>query len=130
MATGFTRETFGRIVIHKFLDSSDESIDAWADDFRKTIDQTPPDRCFYILVDVAGPHVGFTAHARQTSKELFTHYRHRRGYLAFLFEWRTSPYFARLFFASLGKLEFRLSYFSQQDKALAWLHEAANSESR
>lgn len=121
MSHDYHSETHGKIIIQKFTRSTDTAVDLWADDLEQRINTTPRDGCFFVLVDVAGPNVGFTPHARKRSKEIFSKYRHRQGYIAFLFEWRTSPYFARLFFASLGKLDFKLNYFHKRDQALAWL---------
>lgn len=121
MPHDYYSEAQGNIVTQKFLRSTDEAVDLWAKELAQLIEATPHNGCFFVLVDVAGPNVGFTARARERSKELFLKYRHRQGYIAFLFEWRTSPYFARLFFASLGKLDFKLNYFHKRDQALAWL---------
>jgi hypothetical protein len=41
--------------------------------------------------------------------------------LAFLFSSRTAPHYARIFFASLGKLQFELQFFRDRQRALDWL---------
>lgn len=128
MSDDYISEQVGRITVQKFIRSTDAAVDQWGRELAAYIEQTPDDTPFFVLVDVTGPHVGFTSHARQTSKALFTRYRDRQGYVAFLFEWRTSPYFARLFFASLGKLELKLNYFSSRSQAMAWLQQAASAD--
>ena len=109
------------IVIYEFLDSADATVDAWAADLERLIAATPADVPFRVLMDVSAAHVNFTRHARQTSVLLFTRYGQRRGRLAFLFSSKTAPHFARIFFASLGKLTFERDYFSNRAKAMAWL---------
>lgn len=121
VTSDFESRSHGKIIIQKFKRSTDEAVDVWANELIQIIETTPQDEHFFVLIDVAGPNVGFTPHARKRSKEIFSKYRHRQGNIAFLFEWRTSPYFARLFFASLGKLDFKLNYFHKRDQALQWL---------
>ncbi|MGB1286669.1 MAG: hypothetical protein ACPG7F_09075 [Aggregatilineales bacterium] len=115
-------KTDGHIKIFKFVRSTDAAVEAWAADLDAYLSQHPPGDPFYILLDVSGDNVGFTTAARQNSKHLFDKYRDRDGYIAMLFSGRTSPYFARLFFASLGKLNVKLDYFAHPQKARAWLH--------
>lgn len=126
MSLDFYTETHDFIQIFKFNRSTDEAVSQWADALEHAIQSCPPKDPFYILLDVTGDDVEFTPLARQESKRIFSKYQDHRGYVAMLFEWRTSPYFARLFFASLGKLSIKLSYFSDAEKARQWLHEMHN----
>jgi hypothetical protein len=125
MSEGFTCEQHGDITVFTFADSSEGAIDSWAAALAETINSTPPNRLFLILMDVSSRQVSFTGYARQRSKELFSRYRVRKGRLAFLFSSRTAPHYARLFFASLGQLTFALQFFSSREKALAWLQAGA-----
>lgn len=100
----------------------------WAETLENTIQQTPESEYFYILLDVSGDNVTFTQLARNESKRIFTQYKKRQGYIAFLFEWRTSPYFARMFFATIGRLRFKINYFHDEPSAKSWLHEMYNSQ--
>jgi hypothetical protein len=72
-------------------------------------------------MDVSAPQVNFSRYARQKSQEYFGLYRGRKGRLAFLFSSRTAPHYARIFFASLGKLQFELQFFRDRQRALDWL---------
>lgn len=121
MSHVFFTEQHGEITIHTFADSSEAAIDAWAKAAAHMIEATPPDEVFLMLMDVSAKQVSFSRYARQKSLTLFTDYKHRRGRLAMLFSSKISPYFARIFFASLGKLEFEYEYFSNRDQALEWL---------
>ncbi len=121
MPEGFTCEQRGEITLFTFTDSSEAAIDTWAEILIQTIEGTPAGRPFLILMDVSARQVSFTGYARQRSKELFSRFRARRGRLAFLFSSRTAPHYARIFFASLGRLAFTLQFFSRREKALAWL---------
>lgn len=127
MSLDFYMETDDFIQIFKFHRSTDEAVMQWSHALDQAIDSLPPQDPFYILVDVTGDDVEFTALARQESKRVFGKHQAHRGYIAMLFEWRTSPYFARLFFSTLGKLNFKLQYFSQPEKAYQWLHEVHKS---
>jgi hypothetical protein len=118
MAAGFVVEQHDHIVIHRFSDSSDESVDAWRAALIEVFEGTEP---FTVLMDVSAKDVSFTAHARQTTKMLFAQYRTRQGRFACLFSSRTAPYYARIFFASLGRLSFEIGTFSSHDAALEWL---------
>jgi hypothetical protein len=122
MTSGYTSDIQDGITIQTFLDSSEAAVDAWATDLIHAIENAPPGG-FRVLMDVSSSDVDFTRYARQKSHELFSRYRDHTGRLAFLFSGVTSPYFARIFFASLGRLRFALSYFSSREKALRWLHE-------
>lgn len=121
MALDFYMESDDFIQIFKFNRSTDEAVIAWADALEQYMGSIPQKEPFYILLDVTGEGVEFTSTARQESKRVFTQYQHHAGYLAMVFEWRTSPYFARLFFASIGKLSFKLNYFTKHDAATDWL---------
>lgn len=112
------------ITLYTFSDSSDETVEAWAAALCALIDATPPTQPFYVLMDVSAPHVQFTRLARQRSSEIFTTYRTRQGYIAFLFSSKVAPHFSRLFFASLGRLNFDLHFYSDRAAALSWLHNA------
>ena len=127
MSLDFYTETHDFIQIFKFNRSTDEAVSQWAEAIEHAIESRPLNDPFYILLDVTGDEVEFTAMARQESKRIFSKHQTHRGYVAMLFEWRTSPYFARLFFASLGKLSFKLNYFSDAEKARQWLHEMYNT---
>ncbi len=116
------------IQIFRFLRSTDEAVELWAAELESYIQNMPQKEPFFILLDVSGDKVGFTARARQHSKRIFNQYRMRKGYIAMLFEWRTSPYFGRLFFASLGKLSFKLNYFHQLEDAQNWLQQMHRQE--
>jgi hypothetical protein len=123
MPEAFYIEQDGMIAIHTFTNSSEAAVDAWELAVIDLIERTPPDQLFRLLVDVSSPQVSFTRRARQASMSLFTRYRHRRGRLAFLFSSKTAPHFARIFFASLGKLTFEHQYFSSRERALNWLRD-------
>jgi len=127
MSLDFYMETDGFIQIFKFHRSTDEAVMQWATALDQAIESLPSTDPFYILLDVTGNEVEFTALARQESKRIFSKHQAHKGYIAMLFEWRTSPYFGRLFFASLGKLNFKLNYFSNAEKAHQWLHEMHKS---
>jgi hypothetical protein len=120
---GFFVEQAGDIEIHRFEDSTDESVNHWSECFIHTLETTPPEKPFRILMDVSSRQVSFTRHARQTSFDLFRRYRDRQGRLAFLFTSKTAPHFSRLFFYTLGRLSYELQFFSSRDKAMAWLNE-------
>jgi hypothetical protein len=113
----------GLVTIHIFANSLDSTIDAWADELAHLIESTPPDQAFRVLMDVSSNQVSFTRYARQKSVEIFTSYRHRRGRFAFLFSSKPAPHFARIFFASLGKLSFEREYFSSREQAMHWLQQ-------
>jgi len=121
MALDFFIETDDFIQIFKFNRSTDEAVMAWAEALDVYMGSIPPKDPFYIVLDVTGDSVEFTATARSEAKRIFAKYQHHVGYLAMVFEWRTSPYFARLFFASIGKLQFKLNYFTKHDAARDWL---------
>ena len=123
MSEGFFTEQVGNISLHIFTASTDAAVDAWGDALSQLIENTPPDGCFRVLLDVSAKQVSFTSHARQKTKELFTRYANRKGRLAFLFSSPTAPYYSRIFFASLGRLNFERNFFSDREKALAWLRE-------
>ena len=116
-----TREDF--IQVFKFHRSTDEAVYEWADALESYIQSIPEKEPFFILLDVTGDEVSFTATARNESKRIFSTYRQHVGFIAILFEWRTTPYFARLFFASLGKINFKLKYTHRREEAFAWLRE-------
>lgn len=124
MSIGFYIEQLGAVQAHVFTSSDDAAVDAWAVALAYLIDATPPDLQFRVLMDVSARQVNFTAYARQTTQRLFSHYRQRRGKIAFLFTSRTAPFYSRLFFASLGRLAFDLNAFSDRQAALEWLNRA------
>lgn len=113
------------IITYTFTDSSETAIDAWGVALAEHIDALPPTQPFCILMDVSSNQVSFSRYARQKSVEMFTRFRKCKGRFAFLFSSRTAPYYSRIFFASLGRLDFELNYFSSREKALAWLHEGS-----
>ncbi len=121
MVAGLHIEQLDEITIYRFTDSSEAAIDAWGEAFSQLIDTTPPDQLFRALMDVSSKDVDFSRYARQKSKELFTRCRNRKGRYAFLFSSPVAPYYSRIFFASLGTLKFEMHYFSDREKALAWL---------
>ncbi len=123
MPAGFYAARDGDIAIHTFTNSSEIAIDAWAEELCHVIESTPPDQVFRVLMDVSARQVSFNGHARNTSLELFTRYKHRHGRLAFLFSSKPAPHFARIFFASLGKLTFEREFFSNRERAMDWLRE-------
>lgn len=121
MVDGLRTESIDGILIYTFTNSSETAIDAWGDELAATIEGTAPDQVFRVLIDVSSPQVSFSRHARQKSQQLFSSYRARKGRLAFLFSSKTAPHYARIFFASLGRLQFDLQFFSNREKALDWL---------
>lgn len=121
MFEGFYIQQEGEIIVHMFTDSSEAAVDAWARALGQLIETPPPDTMFRVLMDVSSPQVAFTRYARHTSVQLFTRYKDRRGRLAFLFSSKPAPHFARIFFASLGKLTFERDYFSSRERAIDWL---------
>ena len=123
MTDDFYTETVDFIEVFKFVRSTDEAVEAWAHTLDQLIADTPKSELFYILLDVRGDEVTFSAAAREQSKRVFSKHQKRKGYIAMLFEWRTSPYFARLFFSTMGKLGFKLNYFHQEDAAYSWLRQ-------
>ncbi|MBZ0282343.1 MAG: STAS/SEC14 domain-containing protein [Anaerolineae bacterium] len=112
------------ITIYTFTNSSEAAIDAWGMALIEHIEALPTNQSFRVLMDVSSNQVNFSRYARQKSIEMFTRFRKRKGRYAFLFSSRTAPYYSRIFFASLGRLEFELNYFSNREKALAWLHDS------
>lgn len=123
MTDDFYTEKVDFIDVFKFVRSTDEAVEAWAQTLDQLIANTPKSELFYILLDVRGEEVTFSTSAREQSKRVFSKHQKRKGYIAMLFEWRTSPYFARLFFSTIGKLGFKLKYFHQEDVAYAWLNQ-------
>lgn len=123
MTDGLHESRDKHITIYTFQDSSDESVEAWAAALCSLIEATPSDESFYVLMDVSSPHVQFTRLARQRSVEIFTTYRARQGFMAFLFSSKIAPHFSRLFFASLGRLNFDLRFYSERQAALSWLRD-------
>jgi hypothetical protein len=121
MVDGLTIETLNGILIYTFSDSSEEAINAWEDDIVSMIEALPMEQSFCVLMDVSQPQVSFSRHARQKSQLIFSRYRAHKGRFAFLFSSKTAPHYARIFFASLGRLQFELQFFSSREKALSWL---------
>lgn len=115
------------VVLFLLNDSEDQTVDAWAAAFRQTIDTTHDDDHFYILVDVSAPGVVFTPRAREQTAVMFKDYSHRKGFVAFIFEWETGPHIARMFFAAIGPLAFELKPFSDRAEAVQWLKQQADS---
>lgn len=120
---GFYLEEDGDITIHTFTDSSERAVDTWGAELACHIEMTPPELPFHVLLDVSAKQVNFTLYARQKSLQLFSQFKHRQGRIAFLFSSKTAPHFARMFFASIGKITFEREYFSDRDKAITWLRE-------
>ena len=127
MSDDFYIEKADFIDVFKFVRSTDEAVEAWAQQLDETITNTAKSEKFYILLDVRGEEVTFSAMAREESKRVFSTHHKRKGYIAMLFERRTSPYFARIFFSTLGKLGFKLKYFHQEESAYAWLNQMADA---
>lgn len=123
MSEDFVAEEVDGITHHIFINSEDSAVEAWAAAFHQLMADTPEDQPFYLLMDVSGRDVYFTPRARETSQRLFTAYRQRKGYVAFIFVWVTGPHIARLFLASLGKLEYTIQTFNTADEGLAWLRQ-------
>lgn len=121
MTDGFQSAIIDGVRVHTFSDSSDEAVEAWAAELDNVMNSSSADHPFCVLIDVSAQHVSFTRLARQHTASLFSRYRQRRGRIAFLFSSRTAPYYARIFFASLGRLGFELSTFNNHDAALTWL---------
>lgn len=126
MSQLFVSQIEDGITIQTFYASDDAAVELWAEDLIRTIEQAPA-AGFTVLMDVSSNKVSFTRHARHWSMEIFTRYKTRKGRIALLFSSRTSPYFARIFFASLGRLNFSLSFFSSREKALEWLRDDQKS---
>jgi hypothetical protein len=122
MSDGFHSEHIDGIIVHTFIGSSDEAVEAWAAALDQVMASSPPDQPFRVLIDVSSKQVSFTRLARQHSLNLFTRHRQRTGRVAFLFSSRTAPYYSRIFFASLGRLVFELNTFHNREKALEWLN--------
>jgi hypothetical protein len=123
MCEAFYVQQDGLITIHTLTNSAEATIDLWAVELARLIESTPSDQAFRVLMDVSASQVNFTRHARQKSVEVFTTYRQRKGRLAFLFSSKPAPHFARIFFASLGKLSFEREYFSKREQAMNWLRQ-------
>ena len=120
---GLSVEIQGDITIYTFHNSSEQAIDSWFAELVCHIEMTPPELPFRVLMDVSSPQVNFTLYARQKSLMLFSQFKQRQGRIAFLFSSKTAPYFAHIFFATIGKLTFERAYFSDRTKAMAWLQE-------
>lgn len=116
-------EQLGDITIYTFNNTSEAGIDAWEADAAILIESTPPGGGFRILMDVSAPQVSFSRYAREKSQALFLRVREHKGRYAFLFSSPIAPYYSRIFFASLGKLSFEFGYFTDREKAIAWLSE-------
>lgn len=123
MTDGFRAEQIDGIAIYTFTTNADSAVDTWVETLAHWIESTPSDQPFRVLMDVSSNQVNFSGYARQKSLEIFGRYRKRRGRYAFLFSSRTAPFYSRIFFASLGRLEFQLAYFNDREKALSWLRE-------
>jgi hypothetical protein len=123
MPEAFYVQQDGLITVYTFTNSADSTIDAWAAELVRLIEATPADQTIRVLMDVSSRQVNFTRYARQKSVEIFTAYRHRKGRYAFLFSSKPAPHFARIFFASLGKLSFEREYFSNREQAMNWLRQ-------
>lgn len=117
----FYTETEDFIQIYKFNRSTDAAVKQWSDTLDRHIMAIQKSDPFFILLDVTGDNVEFTSTVRRAAKQIFSKHRDHVGYLAMIFSWRTSPYFARLFFASIGQLTFKLNYFTDIDAAKEWL---------
>ncbi len=124
MTEGFFYEALDDVMVYGFTRSEDADVDAWAEALIAHIESTPPDKLFRVVMDVSAKQVSFTARARQRTVEIFTRYRKRQGRFAFLFSSRTAPYYSRIFFASLGRLNFGLNYFNDRQKAVDWLRQS------
>lgn len=114
----------GEIVIYTFIDSADVYVEQWAESIETLFKDTPAMQPLYVMVDVSSPDVEFTALARQKSAEIFPRYRNHRGRVAFVFSGVTAPYYARIFFAGLGILNFEVEFFDSREACLAWLEGA------
>lgn len=121
MVDGLRTESIDNVIIYTFTNSSETAIDVWGNELTAAIEDTALDQIFRVLIDVSSPDVSFSRHARQKSQQIFTCYRARKGRVAFLFSSKTAPHYARIFFASLGRLQFNLQFFSNRDKAINWL---------
>jgi hypothetical protein len=111
------------IMIYTFHNSSEQAVDTWVAELICHLEMTPPELPFRVLMDVSSPQVNFTLYARQQSLMIFSQFKQRQGRIAFLFSSKTAPYFAHIFFATIGKLTFERGYFSDQTKAMTWLCE-------
>ncbi|MBZ0292962.1 MAG: hypothetical protein K8L99_10405 [Anaerolineae bacterium] len=120
---GLTSEQAGRAIIFTFTESTDEAVDQWGQAAVEWIEQTPVNAPFLMLVDVSARNVTFSQRARQTSIQLFKRFRQRQGRVAFIFSSRTAPYYARIFFATLGRLGFEIQFFHSCEQGLNWLRE-------
>jgi hypothetical protein len=116
----FSSEKIGRIQCYRFSESSDGAIDLWRAEMETIMRAASP---FRILMDVSAPQVQFTRHARQHSLALFQQHQHHPGKIAFLFSSHIAPYFARIFFATLGPFAFEVAFFSESAAAIAWLNQ-------
>jgi hypothetical protein len=123
MSDAFESEQIGGITCHTFKDSSEKAVDEWTASFHAYMESTPADRPFYYLFDISGEDVYFTPYARETAAELFSAYRNRQGYMAFIMVWVTGPHIAKLFFSSLGRLTYKVEYFNTAAEGLQWLRD-------
>jgi hypothetical protein len=60
MPDGFYAEQIDNITIHRFTNSAESAIDAWGVELARTIDDTPDDQLFRVLLDVSSPQVSAT----------------------------------------------------------------------
>jgi hypothetical protein len=123
MSEAFYVQQDGPITVHTLTNAAESTVDLWAVALARLIESTPPEEAFRVLMDVSSNQVSFTRYARQKSVEVFTTYKQRYGRLAFLFSSKPAPHFARIFFASLGKLSFEREYFSNREQAIQWLRQ-------
>lgn len=121
MTSDFSTEQIGPVAVHTFSQSTEAAVDAWAEAMVRCFEDASPQEPVAILVDVSAPQVDFSRYARKTSQWLFNHYRQHPGKIAFIFSSRTAPYFARIFFASLGRLHFEVQSFNSRESGLRWL---------
>lgn len=127
MAGQFKSEQVDSIIVQTLLDSSDDTVDLWVQDVHKIMQASTKGNPVRLLVDLGQPNIVFTEYARQTSGELFTHYKHHIGKFALLFEWKTGPHIARIFIASLGNITLEINFFNDKEDALQWLQGEVDS---
>lgn len=123
MSLSYTAEPQEHITIFTLTHTDDETVTAWASDVETIMSHAEDDNPFYILIDAAYETTDFIPLLRQSVVRLCKTYRHKRGFVAFIFGMRTAPYVIRLFFATMGKLDFRINFFHERKAAEKWLYE-------
>jgi hypothetical protein len=117
-----TTEKHNKITIYTLDDVSQQTIDAWYEDYMMLLQECPHQECFYVLMDVSHPSIGLTPYLREKASQLINEHGHRQGYMAMVLEsvWYTQ--LVRLFFVSHRRKVLRVNYFLNREEAMAWLN--------